>query len=144
MRRKHKGFSLLGAVIIALCAVAVGAVVWMLFGRGGFGFGGGKGDGEGNGERNTPESSAAESVTTATTALTTEQITYIEVTVSGNTYLFQSQQYTDPDALLHEIRAAKAEQDVPVRITDDGASLNAYNKLKDALRAEKIRFLESE
>lgn len=129
---KLKGFSVVG-LIIGLVVVAVIAAV-ILLGFGGKGFGGGKGDGEGDGDT----TSAAVSEETEITP-TIKDIEYINVTVSGNEYIYENKKLS-LEELINELTDMTL--DVPVKITDDDASLDAYQQLVDTLKEHKIKYIE--
>lgn len=142
--KKVKGFSLILTIVI-IGVVAVGVVIIAYFlGNGGLGFGGGNGDNEGSGNAEAVQVDAKMQTTETTTeAITTQEIIYVEVTVSENKYIFNNVSYEidDIDSLISDINKA-AEEKFTVRITDEYASSKAYEKLKSALNNEKIRFIE--
>ncbi len=133
MKVSLRGSGTLLAIIIALAVIAVVAVI---LGLGGFGFGGGKGDGEGDGEA--VEAIATVSETEAS-EITTEEIEYINITISENNYLYQNKTYT-LDELISELNSLTDK--MPVKLTDDNASQKAYSKLTAALEENRIRFIE--
>ena len=124
-------------VAIVLAVIVVGVLIWGL-GFGGFGLGGGKGDGEGSGNVETVgfEQPAETSITTPVI----EELEYIEITVSGNEYLYQNSKYTLDD-LISELTS----QDLaaPVKITDENSSIKAYKALKSALSDNNIHYIEA-
>lgn len=131
-----KGFSVVGLIIV-LAAVAIAAV--LLLGFGGFGFGGGKGNGEGDGDTSSAAVSDDESEETEITPVI-ENIDYINVTVSGNEYI-----YDDRKLSLEELINALTDmelEDIPIKITDDDAALDTYQQLIDALDERKIKYIE--
>ena len=132
----HKGGALVVALII-LAVVAVAVLVWGL-GFGGFGLGGGKGDGEGAG--NTESTAAEQSAETSATTPVIEELEYIEITVSGNEYLYQNSKYT-LEALIEELTSQ--ELAAPVKITDENSSIKAYKALKSALSEHNIHYIEA-
>lgn len=142
---KLKGFSVLGLVIV-LAVVAIAAVIIYL-GLGGFGFGGGKGDGEGEGDSTAAavqqdepeETNETEEETTEEAIPVIEEIEYINITVSENEYLYQNSKYS-LEELLAELESIP--DDLPVKITDDNASLNAYRQLTEALDEHGIKYIE--
>lgn len=131
----------------------LGACAYLLTHCGaGFGFGGGNGDGssQGSGAGDTTTSVSAEATagaeitadTTAETVLTAETTAAVEivsVTVSGSDYLYENKSISLDDllTLLKSLEAGTV-----VRITDDNASLNAYNALTDALGEANISYTE--
>ena len=131
---KLKGFSIVGLIIV-LVVVAIAAVV-LLLGFGGFGFGGGKGDGEGDGD----STSAAASVDEPEETPVIENIDYINVTVSGNEYLFDNKKLSREE-LIDELTKISP-NGIPVKITDDDAALDSYQQLIDALDEHKIKYIE--
>ena len=116
-------------IIVALLA----AGLWFLSScQGWFGLGNGN-SGNGNGESSSiqSENSATEGTTTeTTTTITTVSIPAVGVTVNGNDYFYENHSYSLDD-LLTELK--KLDAGTAVRITDENASLNAYNALTDAL-----------
>lgn len=133
-KKKNKGAAPL-AVVIILCVVAV--VVIALAAFGGLGFGGGFGDGEGDGDvsLSDPEAESEDPIPVI------EEIEYIEITVSGNDYLYNNAKYT-LDELVEELK--KQNLDIPTKITDDNSSLKAYSSLKQTLIDNNIRFIEAQ
>lgn len=132
----------------------LGACAYLLTHCGaGFGFGGGgNGDGssQGSGAGDTTTSVSAEATagaeitadTTAETVLTVETTAAVEivsVTVSGSDYLYENKSISLDD-LLTSLKSLEA--GTVVRITDDNASLNAYNALTDALGEANISYTE--
>lgn len=133
---KLKGFSVTALVII-LAVVAVAAIV-LLLGFGGFGWGGGKGDGEGDGDSTIAAVSAEPEETEATPAI--ENIEYINVAVSGNEYIYDNQKLSLEELIS---RLANTQfDDIPIKITDDDAALDAYQQLIDELEKHNIKYIE--
>ncbi len=134
--KKVKGFSLITAIIVIGAVIIVGGAV--------FGIGNGLGwwDGPGNAEA-VQADATMQTAETTTEAITTQEIVYVEVTVSENKYIFNNVSYEidNIDSLISDINKA-AEEKFTVRITDEYASSKAYEKLKSALNNEKIRFIE--
>lgn len=134
IKRKYKGSVLLPFIIGAVVAVVVIAAVIILAG-GGFGFGGGTGDGEGSGNT----SQAVEVMENITSSeITTEQIEYINISISGSDYLYNNQKFT-LDELIQNITDGEK---ITVKITDDGASVKAYDALIESLKENNIRYIE--
>ena len=144
------------AVVLILAVIA--AAVWLLFHFGLFGLGKGSSGSTDSGTASSAVSaeSAAESAaeTSAPPApesseesseaaessdepaeTVIEEKTYVDVTVSENSYLYQNGTL-ELDALLTELE--KLGDDVTVRITDEKASLKAYEDLTKALDEKKI------
>ncbi len=132
----------------------LGACAYLLThcGAGFGGGGGGNGDGssQGSGAGDTTTSVSAEATagaeitadTTAETVLTVETTAAVEivsVTVSGSDYLYENKSISLDD-LLTSLKSLEA--GTVVRITDDNASLNAYNALTDALGEANISYTE--
>lgn len=126
-RINNKGAVPIG-LIIALVAVVVAAVVF--FACKGFGLGGGNGNGEGS---DVADNSDAVSVV--------EKLEYINVTVSGNEYIYDNKKVT-LDELVDSIKSL--ERNLPVKIADEGSSLKAYKELKTKLSENNISFIEAE
>ncbi len=132
----------------------LGACAYLLTHCGaGFGFGGGgNGDGssQGSGAGDTTTSVSAEATAgaettaditaeTVLTAETTAAVEIVSVTVSGSDYLYENKSISLDD-LLTSLKSLEA--GTVVRITDDNASLNAYNALTDALKEANISYTE--
>lgn len=126
-RINNKGAVPIG-LIIALVAVVVAAVVF--FACKGFGLGGGNGNGEGS---DVADNSDAVSVV--------EKLEYINVTVSGNEYIYDNKKVT-LDELVDSIKSL--DRNLPVKIADEGSSLKAYKELKTKLSDNNISFIEAE
>ena len=124
-------------VAIVLAVIVVGVLIWGL-GFGGFGLGGGKGDGEGDGNIESVESEQPDETTVTTPVI--EELEYIEITVSGNEYLYQNSKYTLDD-LIKELTSQDLA--VPVKITDENSSIKAYKALKSALADNNIHYIEA-
>lgn len=116
-----------GAVPIGLI-IALVAVVF--FACKGFGLGGGNGNGEGS---DVADNSDAVSVV--------EKLEYINVTVSGNEYIYDNKKVT-LDELVDSIKSL--DRNLPVKIADEGSSLKAYKELKTKLSENNISFIEAE
>ena len=144
---KLKGFSVVGLIVVLAAVAIVAAIIY--FGFGGFGFGGGKGDGEGEGDSTVaavspdePEETEATEATEETTdeaIPVIEEIEYVNITVSENEYLYQNSKYS-LEELLTELDSIP--DNLPVKITDDNASLNAYRQLIEALDEHGIKYIE--
>ena len=147
---------ILGIVI----AVIVVVVILALLGAGlGFGFGSGNGSGDGDGEGTRSNNSSTLSKenekdkTEATEAETTDtkvdgtesvaesgsEVIAIAVSVFESDYLYQNKKISLDD-FIEELETI--EEDFIVEVTDDNASLKAYNKLIDALEDQNIRYTE--
>lgn len=126
-KSKNKGAVPVGLIILLVAVIAV-AVVFFAFK--GFGFGGGNGDGEGSG---VADNSNAVSVV--------EELEYINVTVSGNEYIYDNKKVT-LDELIDSIKSL--DKNLPVKIADEGSSLKAYKALKAKLSENSISFIEAQ
>lgn len=126
-KSKNKGAVPIGLIIL-LVAVVVAAVVF--FACKGFGFGGGNGDGAGSG---VADNSNDVSVV--------EELEYINVTVSGNEYIYDNKKVT-LDELIDSIKSL--DKNLPVKIADEGSSLKAYKALKAKLSENSISFIEAQ
>lgn len=132
-----KGF--LG-ILAVLLLVALAIFLLLKFGI--LSFGKGSGDGNsGTGSSSVSEVSEASEAETEplTPAVTTtvEEKVYVDVTVSGNSYLYQNSTL-ELEALIAEL--GKLDDDITVRITDENASLKAYEQLTKALDEKRIRY----
>lgn len=132
---KLKGIAA-STVIITLVIVAGVIVVCLLLGKGGMGLGGGKGDGIGSKE------AVAADITLPETDITTGSIDYYDVTVSGSSYLFNGSSYEmdETDRIIADISGG--DELLTVRITDEDASLKAYECLTEAFKENGIRYIE--
>ena len=119
-KSKNKGAVPVGLII--LLVVAALAVV-AIFAFKGFGFGGGNGDSEGSG---IADNSDAVSVV--------EELEYINVTVSGNEYIYDNKKVT-LDELIDSIKSLDK---------NEGSSLKAYKALKAKLSENSISFIEAQ
>lgn len=137
--RKVKGFSLISVIAIAAAIIVIGGAIFFI-GKG-LGWWGGKGDNEGSGDAEAVQQ-VMQTVQTSET-ITTQEILYVEVTVSENKYIFNNITYEmeELDSLISEIKASPKK--FKVRITDEYASDKAYEKLKSALNNENIKFIET-
>lgn len=133
MKRRYKGAFWIPLIIgIAVTVVVIGIIIYAF---GGKGFGGGKGDGVGSNSVSSDSSISESSITE------TETMEYINITVSGSDYIFQNQKM-NIDELMSELNST--EEKFPVKITDDGASIKAYDALVEALKDNDIRYIEQE
>lgn len=145
---KLKGFSVVGLIVVLAAVAIVAAIIY--FGFGGFGFGGGKGDGEGEGDstsaafsQDEPEEEEEEpeetEETTEEAVPVIEAVEYINITVSENEYLYQNSKLS-LEELIAEL--SNMPDNLPVKLTDDNASLNAYRQLTEALDEHNIKYIE--
>lgn len=111
--------------LIILLVVAALAVV-AVFAFKGFGFG----DGEGSGIADN-----------SNTVSVVEELEYINVTVSGNEYIYDNKKVT-LDELIDSIKSL--DKNLPVKIADEGSSLKAYKALKAKLSENSISFIEAQ
>lgn len=99
-------------------------------------------DGNGNGDVNS-SSSVVEEVKEAVTSAEeetqpeTEEVKYIEVTVSNDSYIYQNSTLT-LDELMEQIK----DTELTVKLTDDKASKKAYEDLLTALSDGNIKYIE--
>lgn len=123
----NKGAVPVGLIIllVAVIAVAVGVFAFK-----GFGFGGGNGDGEGSGIADN-----------SNTVSVVEELEYINVTVSGNEYIYDNKKVT-LDELIDSIKSL--DKNLPVKIADEDSSLKAYKALKAKLSENSISFIEAQ
>ena len=92
--------------------------------------GGGNGDGEGSGIADN-----------SNTVSVVEELEYINVTVSGNEYIYDNKKVT-LDELIDSIKSL--DKNLPVKIADEGSSLKAYKALKAKLSENSISFIEAQ
>lgn len=134
--RKTKG-SALAAVLVILALGAAAFGVWYLMNHGGFG------SGLGTGEAVQADAEISRAEDTAETTVATETEEYVEVKVSGNSYLFQDKEYSveDIDALLAEV--GSVDSGISIMITDEDASVKAYDSLTEGMTEKGIAFIEA-
>ena len=99
------------------------------------------GDGDGGDSSGKNSSSSAVSSSQAETTTTKEQFVYDDVKVSGSTYIYQGQVKT-----LEEIKTiiSNMKDNVVIRISDDNATKNAMDNLKNMLADAKRTFISGE
>ena len=137
---------------IILVIIVIAAV--FLFGK--FGFGSGKYNKNGDipvkssisavedddEPTNNSQIQTSEIITTEkVTVPSTEKLTYIELTVDGNEYIFKSHKYSisDIESLIDEIQNSGS---VFVKLIDDEASEKAYISIISALKSKMIEYFE--
>lgn len=138
-KENNKKGSVLGIIAVILLVIAIALILLGLFGGIGFGNGDGTGTGSGNGvessvaENSGNQEDGAESSEAEETEPPTEEETetepeviYIDVTVSGSSYLMDDSETTIDDI-------TKAAENAAVRITDDSAVADAMDALISAL-----------
>lgn len=69
----------------------------------------------------------------------TENLSYIQVTVSGNDYIYKGETFT----LEQFIGIVRVNPDLPVHIREDGASMRAYSRLIGELQSLGAEYAES-
>ena len=125
---KKKSSRLLGKICGLIIFLTIIAAILALLGKFGLGFD--FGDGKGNG--------GGEGVTDVQTTAPDDDIDYLELTVSGSSYIYRNSEYTLDD-LIAELTT---EKDIKVRIRDDNASKSAYDALVEALSYNGITYAE--
>lgn len=131
---KKKSGRLLGKLCGLIIILIIIAAILALLGHFGLGFD--FGDGKGNGDGEVKKS--VESVADVETTAPDDDIDYLELTVSGSSYIYRNSEYTLDD-LIAELRT---EEDIKVRIRDDNASKSAYDQLVEALSYNGITYDE--
>ena len=124
-----------------LIAIIIVVVIFALLGNG-LGFGFGKGDGIGEGTRDNNTSTVSDATVDNETKPTTEDVdkaATIAVTVFENDYIYQNKK-TSLDDFIKELKVI--DYAFVVEVTDDNASLKAYNNLIEALEEESIEYTE--
>ena len=81
-----------------------------------------------------------EITTEAMTMPATEEITSVEIVVAGNGYLYRDKP-TTLDGVLGILQAK--DENMPVKVTDDRASLGAYRALTDLLKEQNVPYIEA-
>lgn len=138
MAEKNKKVKI-GLIIISIVGIIViGILIWRLCSCG-FGVDSGKGDGEATGNTEAETTVSEQVVETTITTPVIEELEYIEITVSGNEYLYQNSKYT-----LDDLIKVLTNQELvnTVKITDEKASLKAYETLITALSDNNIHYIE--
>lgn len=142
--KRVKGYAA-NPVVAVLVAFAVGAVAG---GVAVYWYGQMHKGGLGDGEDIAPfEESAAEipseEMTIPTEAMTqpdTQEITSVEIIVAGNGYLYRNAPIT-LDGVLGILQVL--DDSTPVKVTDENASLHAYQALIDLLEEQQVRYIEA-
>lgn len=116
--------------------VTAGAVLLLSL----FGLGGGLGTGSGTGEAEPTALVEVQEATTAPVETTQEQRTAVAVTVVGGEYFYENNRI-DLKELLEKLKAV--EEPFFVEVTDDNASLKAYDGLLEALKEAGILYVEA-
>ncbi|MBR3629526.1 MAG: hypothetical protein IKN55_03530 [Oscillospiraceae bacterium] len=78
--------------------------------------------------------------TEAMTQPSTQAITSVEIVVAGNGYLYADKPVT-LDGILGILQVMKT--DMPVKVTDENASLAAYRALIDLLKEQNVAYIEA-
>ena len=122
---------LLGIVIIVL-------VIVFLFGKGA-GFGGGKGIGNSEATTSSVTTADSDSASSSSTSSINDSQNILKISVTDNNYIYENRSVT-----LDEIITAvdTAGESSIVEITDDSASLQAYEKLLQQLDEHNIKYIE--
>lgn len=129
---------------------AVVAIAVLFFITGGFGLG--KGKGNGNDDEAVPANAeisaeASEtSVASEETTVETQETQYIEITVSENKYIYQNNDNYSLEELVDMVVSVGMNDDgtakFDVALTNDNASLNAYNNLSAALKEKGFTVID--
>lgn len=137
-----KGVAAAGGAAVVLAALA-------LLNK--MGFGPDLGLGKISDDKPAPTNAQVQELTTAAEEAATEEATetetteaapvYADVKVSGSTYMYDGSE-SDTDALIEAVK--KLDGDVIVRITDDSATQNAMEELKQALDKNDIAYIINE
>lgn len=147
MKMKVKGNG--STIVLIIILVLVIAIAVLFFITGGFGLG--KGKGNGNGDEAVPANAeisaeASEtSVASEETTVETQETQYIEITVSGNEYIYQNSKHS-LEELVDMVVSVGMNDDgtakFDVALTNDNASLNAYNNLSAALKEKGFTVID--
>lgn len=113
----------------------------LLLGLGGYGLGFGFGKGFGSGSSGTDSGTVKEQISQPEeqSSVVTEEIKTVEVTVSGNKYLYQNRE-TSLDDLITQLKAL--DKDIQITVHDDNASLDAFKALTDKLTENGLSHAE--
>lgn len=147
MKMKVKGNG--STIVLIIILVLVIAIAVLFFITGGFGLG--KGKGNGNDDEAVPANAeisaeASEtSVASEETTVETQETQYIEITVSGNEYIYQNSKHS-LEELVDMVVSVGMNDDgtakFDVALTNDNASLNAYNNLSAALKEKGFTVID--
>ena len=85
-------------------------------------------------------SESIEITTEAVTMPSTEDITSVEIVVAGNGYLYADKPVT-LDGILGILQVM--DKDMPVKVTDEKASLGAYRALISLLEEQDVAYIEA-
>lgn len=126
-------------ILFLLIIIALLAAVMFLFDPFGFGLGAPFALGTNSGGSASPATTTAQTTAAVTEEAVTEapEPDYIEVTVSGSTYLFDGSEKTAAE--IADICADKGKS--KVRVTDDSATQNAIDELTAALKEKSIELI---
>lgn len=148
MKMKVKGNG--STIVLIIILVLVIAIAVLFFITGGFGLG--KGNGNGNGDEAVPANAeisaeASEtSVASEETTVETQETQYIEITVSENKYIYQNNDNYSLEELVDMVVSVGMNDDetakFDVALTNDNASLNAYNNLSAALKEKGFTVID--
>lgn len=131
--------SLLSPKFLVVMGAVVLVVAILYFGFGG-GFGGGNGNENGEGNTKVTEATLEEMKEKPTDKNADDSKgAILAITIVGNDYFYQNERM-DLETLLDTIK--QVESNFVVEITDDNASLRAYNDLIDKLEKSYIRYVE--
>lgn len=149
MKKALKGKA--STIILIFILILVIVIAAILFFKGGFGIGKGNGNGSSNeAVQANAEISTESSDSTETSAETveTQETQYIEITVSENKYIYRNKDYKSEqlDELIDLIASDGLNEDgspkLDVAITNDNASLNAYENISAALKAKGFNVID--
>lgn len=131
-QKKKKKKRLFGLLFVVILLVVLFLIMQSL----GLGLGGGKGEGSGTGKDDSTNS--ADSAVTTTTAAVPKE--FYDIRVSGSTYIID-ERVVDLNSLISTVKLMS--DNVIVRITDDNATKNAMDDLKNALTEDGREFTEA-
>ena len=143
--KKKKNIDFVSVLALFMLIIAVLMIIAGLgFGKG-FGFGNGDGSGSGNSDNTSISENQETSGETAenepaeetTAEIPPESVIYIQVTVSGSTYVTDGNETT-----LESITEIAKGDNIIVRITDDNAVADAMDNLISALEENNISYVE--
>ncbi len=127
---EKKGGSPIAIIVVILIVIIV---LLVIFGKG-FGFGGGNGDGGA-----VPVvGSVSKSETTAETPVETSEASYVEVTISEDSYIYENNTIELAD-LIEKLKSADSEVHINV---EDSATANALEQLHTELDSNGIAYLD--
>ena len=128
-----KVLGLVSVIIIVIVILVISLIL---------GTGIGNGNGNGNGDDNGQSVVSVSDIDEKSVIIETTEIEYVNVTVSGNKYIFDNAE-SSLEELIDSLKNL-SDGGVSVKIKDDNASLKAYRALIKLLDDNKIKYINEE